>query len=78
MGNFYARRRLELVKRFLPFVGLDPRRFHYTWVSASEGQRWQEVVTEFSAVIQELGPNPGIGADDPPMESAGQAASAFA
>lgn len=61
VGNFYARRRLEMVGRFLPFIGIDPRRFRYTWVSASEGQRWQQVVTGFSAVIEELGPNPGIG-----------------
>jgi len=61
VGNFYARRRLELVGRFLPFIGIDPRRFRYTWVSASEGQRWQQVVTEFSALITELGANPGLG-----------------
>ena len=40
-GNYYARRRLETLKEFLPNIGIDPRRFEYTWVSASEGQRWQ-------------------------------------
>jgi coenzyme F420-reducing hydrogenase delta subunit len=55
-GNFYARRRLEMLKRLLPFLGIDPRRFRYTWVSASEGQRWQRVVTEFTKLIHELGP----------------------
>ena len=43
-GNYYARRRLETLKEFLPIIGIDPRRFEYTWVSASEGQRWQIVV----------------------------------
>jgi len=33
----YARRRLEILKEFLPIVGIDPARFEYTWVSASEG-----------------------------------------
>ena len=47
-GNFYARRRLEVLKRFLPFIGIDDRRFHYTWVSASEGQKWQQTVTAFT------------------------------
>ena len=56
LGNFYARRRLETLKEFLPIVGIDPARFHYTWVSASEGQRWQEVVTKFTDHIHELGP----------------------
>jgi coenzyme F420-reducing hydrogenase delta subunit len=55
-GNYYARRRLELLKRFLPITGIDARRFEYTWVSASEGQRWQHVVTEFTRRIHELGP----------------------
>ena len=40
-GNYYARRRLEVLKQFLPVLGIDERRFEYTWVSASEGQRWQ-------------------------------------
>ena len=55
-GNFYARRRLEMLKRFLPFIGIDEKRFHYTWISASEGQRWQQTVSEFTRQIHELGP----------------------
>ncbi len=55
-GNFYARRRLEMLKRLLPFLGIDPQRFHYTWVSASEGSRWQQTVTDFTKRIHELGP----------------------
>ncbi|MCR4666355.1 MAG: hydrogenase iron-sulfur subunit [Desulfovibrio sp.] len=57
-GNFYARRRLEVLRRFLPVLGIDPKRFSYTWVSASEGQRWQTVVTRFTEEIHELGPAP--------------------
>ena len=55
-GNLYARRRLEVLRRFLPFVGYDPQRFRYVWISASEGQKWKEVVSEFSKTIRELGP----------------------
>ena len=57
-GNFYARRRLEVLKRFLPILGIDPARFDYTWVSASEGPRWQKVVTTFTEQIHALGPAP--------------------
>jgi F420-non-reducing hydrogenase iron-sulfur subunit len=60
-GNFYARRRLEVFKRFLPTMGIDPDRFEYTWVSASEGQRWQTVVTSFTEQIHRLGPAPRFG-----------------
>ncbi|GAB6039041.1 hypothetical protein JCM15519_36000 [Fundidesulfovibrio butyratiphilus] len=55
-GNFFARRRLEVLSRFLPVLGIDPKRFHYTWVSASEGARWQMVVTKFTEQVHELGP----------------------
>ncbi|MDR2488988.1 MAG: hydrogenase iron-sulfur subunit [Desulfovibrio sp.] len=55
-GNFYARRRLEVIKALLPALGIDPRRFEYTWVSASEGRRWQHVVESFTMQIHDLGP----------------------
>jgi coenzyme F420-reducing hydrogenase delta subunit/ferredoxin len=54
-GNYYARRRLETLKEFLPIIGIDTRRFEYVWVSASEGQRWQKVVTAFTEQIHALG-----------------------
>ncbi|NLA26535.1 MAG: hydrogenase iron-sulfur subunit [Firmicutes bacterium] len=43
-GNFYARRRFKLLKELLEFTGVDPRRFNMSWVSASEGHKWKEVV----------------------------------
>lgn len=66
-GNFYARRRLEVFKRLLPTLGIDPRRFEYTWVSASEGPRWQKVVREFTEQIHALGPNKYF-ADNPELD----------
>ena len=54
-GNYHARRRLELLSRMLPSFGIEPERFHYTWVSASEGARWAEVVTRFTERIEALG-----------------------
>ncbi|MHB1376709.1 MAG: hydrogenase iron-sulfur subunit [Candidatus Humimicrobiaceae bacterium] len=53
-GNFYARRRLEILKEFLPVIGIDKRRFSYQWVSASEGQKWQKVVINFVKRIREI------------------------
>lgn len=57
-GNFYARRRLEVIKQMIPILGIDGRRFEYTWVSASEGQKWQAVVKGFVEQIHNLGPAP--------------------
>ena len=53
-GNFYARRRLEFLKEFLSFMGIDERRFVYQWVSASESQKWQNVVTNFVKRIEDI------------------------
>lgn len=57
-GNFYARRRLEMLRRFLPILGVDEGRFEYVWVSASEGSRWRDMVTKFTETIHQLGPMP--------------------
>ncbi len=54
-GNYYARRRLELLRRMMPAYGIDPERFRYTWVSASEGARWAEMVGEFTEQVRPLG-----------------------
>jgi len=43
-GNYYARRRMHLLRELLDFVGIDRRRFHVRWVSASEGAKWADVV----------------------------------
>ena len=53
-GNFYARRRLEFLKEFLPFIGIDKNRFSYQWVSASEAQKWQNVVINFVKRIEDI------------------------
>jgi F420-non-reducing hydrogenase iron-sulfur subunit len=53
-GNFYARRRLEFLKEFLPFMGIDKNRFAYQWVSASEAQKWQNVVVNFVKRIEDI------------------------
>jgi len=57
-GNYYARRRLMLFKRYLEYLGIDPRRFRTHWVSASEGQKFAEIVRSMSEDIKSLGPGP--------------------
>jgi len=58
-GNYYARRKFELLERMIHHIGIPKERFKWTWVSASEGQRWQQVVTEFVAGVEKLGPREG-------------------
>ena len=57
-GNYKARRRFALTKKIFETLKLDPDRIMLSWISASEGPKCQETVTEFSKKVQELGPNP--------------------
>lgn len=52
-GNFYARRRIALVKELLEFIGLESQRFQMSWVSAAEGVKYTQIIKDF---VQELKP----------------------
>jgi len=55
-GNFYARRKLALVKKLMEHVGLDPERFQMSWVSAAEGQKYTQIIKDFVNELKPLGP----------------------
>ena len=57
-GNYYARRRFALLKSVVEALGLDSERLQLSWIGASEGPRFQQVVTEFTDKIKKLGQNP--------------------
>ena len=57
-GNYYTRRRFAVLKKIFEELGLEHERLRLSWISASEGPRYAEVVTEFTEKIKELGPNP--------------------
>ena len=56
-GNHRTLKRFEVLTRLLGHMGVDPRRLRLDWASASEGDRFTEIVTEFTNTIKELGPN---------------------
>jgi len=56
-GNYNARRKFALLSRLLEYVGIDPRRVQFSWVSASEGDKFAKVVRGVVADVQALGPN---------------------
>jgi F420-non-reducing hydrogenase iron-sulfur subunit len=56
-GNYRARRRIALTKKFLEFMGVEPERFQASWVSASEGGKFAEVVAEITADLKKISPN---------------------
>lgn len=55
-GNMLARRRLSVFRALMDFLGLDNRRLHFAWVSASEGLKWSRIVDEVTAAVREAGP----------------------
>ena len=57
-GNYYARRRFALLKKVVETLGLESDRLRLSWISASEGQRYADVVDEFNEKIKKMGPNP--------------------
>ena len=55
-GNLYARRRFVMLKRLLTTAGIEPERLHFTWVSASEGIRFADVVRQVTDSVRKAGP----------------------
>jgi F420-non-reducing hydrogenase iron-sulfur subunit len=47
---------MHLGKKLLEYAGLNPERLRLEWVSASQGIRFAEVVTDFTAKLREFGP----------------------
>ena len=55
-GNLVARRKFALLKSFLEYVGIEPGRVQFSWVSASEGNRFADLIQKVSDDIRKLGP----------------------
>lgn len=55
-GNFHARRRWITFHALMNFMGIDPQRVTFSWVSAAEGAKWAEVVNDTVDKIKKLGP----------------------
>jgi F420-non-reducing hydrogenase iron-sulfur subunit len=55
-GNYKCMRRIPLTKRLLQEMGIAPERLRLEWVSASEGARFQQIVSEFTEQMRSLGP----------------------
>ena len=65
-GNYDALGNIYLSRKLLQHIGVSPERLRIEWISASEGTRFAEVMNDFSAELEELGPlgvGEGIDAD---------------
>jgi len=59
-GNYEAEKKFDMTTKFLSMINLD-NRVRLDWVSASEGVRFGQVVSDFIDHIRELGPSPVSG-----------------
>jgi F420-non-reducing hydrogenase iron-sulfur subunit len=55
-GNYYARRRIQLLKKLLDYIGLEPQRFQMSWVSAAEAAKFTHIIKDVVGDLQKLGP----------------------
>jgi len=51
VGNYFARRRFVVLKKLLTTAGFDADRVQFTWVSASEGARFADVIKAVSEKV---------------------------
>ncbi len=55
-GNLVARRRFALLRRYLTYVGIEPERVQFSWVSASEGSRFADLIAKVVSDVKGLEP----------------------
>ncbi|MGQ9554365.1 MAG: hydrogenase iron-sulfur subunit [Anaerolineae bacterium] len=55
-GNYFARRRFAVLKSLLEYVGLEPERVQFAWVSAAEGEKFAQVVSDVVRSVKTIGP----------------------
>jgi heterodisulfide reductase subunit A len=56
-ANHQTERRFKNLGKRLTRMGIEPERFRLEWISASEGQKWQQTVNEMCTVIEKLAPD---------------------
>ncbi len=63
-GNYKALRRMKLFEKLLAQFGIEKERFKLDWVSASEGEKFSKVTTDFVEGLRKLGPVKIEGSDN--------------
>jgi coenzyme F420-reducing hydrogenase delta subunit len=53
-GNMVARRKFAMLRSFLEYIGIEPERVQFSWVSASEGGRFAALIEKVVADVNKL------------------------
>lgn len=57
-GNYKTRRRMVLFNSIMRSLGLDQERVLLRWISAAEGKKFADTITEFTERLRKKGPSP--------------------
>jgi len=60
-GNLIARRKFALLKSFLEYIGIEPGRVQFSWVSAAEGGRFVDIIEKVTSELKKLVPIKKLG-----------------
>lgn len=55
-GNYEAENKMNMTKKTLEKIGINSDRLLLDWVSAAEGKRFSEIISEFTETIRKIGP----------------------
>jgi coenzyme F420-reducing hydrogenase delta subunit len=58
-GNYYARRRWTVFRELMFFLGIEPERLQFSWVSAAEGAKWADLINGLTEQLRGIGPFTG-------------------
>ena len=58
-GNEKCQASIERTRMLFDLLGIDQGRLHLEWISAAEGAKFAQTVTDFTKQVSELGPYPG-------------------
>jgi coenzyme F420-reducing hydrogenase delta subunit len=59
-GNFKARRRVKLLREMLAHFGIEPQRLRLTWIGASDGIQFADVMRRLVEDLKGLGPRRSV------------------
>lgn len=57
-GNYMTYKRFQVIRDVMRFIGVEEDRLRLEWVSAAEGEKFANVIRDFTARVEDLGPSP--------------------
>lgn len=56
-GNYYARRKFVLFKNLMEYMGVEPERLSFSWISSAEAVKFVNVATKVTEDVKSVGEN---------------------